>query len=176
MFWLLTFVNFYCRPILVPESENQGVCISLACSPSSNDIVASFRPKVEMSGDFTVSQQFLTPSTSLMGQGVQGSHVLYQRLGSRCYQRLGSSCAAVDGTRMVKSAIIDIENQNPLFASGDEATNELALQELPSLTVIQHLKSHKHPIWDVKYMHLVNSSLLGCLTTGTLQLFSPSLS
>lgn len=173
---MLTFVNFYCRPILVPESENQGVCISLACSPSSNDIVASFRPKVEMSGDFTVSQQFLTPSTSLMGQGVQGSHVLYQRLGSRCYQRLGSSCAAVDGTRMVKSAIIDIENQNPLFASRDEATNELALQELPSLTVIQHLKSHKHPIWDVKYMHLVNSSLLGCLTTDTLQLFSPSLS
>ena len=110
-----------------------------------------------------------------MGHGVQGSHVLYQRLGCRCYQRLGSSCAAVDGTRMVKSAIIDRENQNPLFASGDEATNELALQELPSLTVIQRLKSHRHPIWDVKYMHLVNSGLLGCLTTDTLQLFSPSL-
>ncbi|GFS45728.1 transducin/WD40 repeat-like superfamily protein [Actinidia rufa] len=57
------------RPSLVPESENQGVCIALAYCPSSNHVVASFRPKVEMSGDMAVSQPSLTPATSLMGQG-----------------------------------------------------------------------------------------------------------
>ncbi|KAL0347146.1 UNVERIFIED_CONTAM: hypothetical protein Scaly_1730600 [Sesamum calycinum] len=35
------------RPNLIPESDEQGVCISLAFCKSSDDIVASYRPKIE---------------------------------------------------------------------------------------------------------------------------------
>ncbi|KAK3036370.1 hypothetical protein RJ639_032139 [Escallonia herrerae] len=160
------------RPYLVPESENQGVCISLACCPKSDDIVASFRPKVEMSGEMTLSQSFPTPSTSLTGHGVQGSHVLYKRLDGRCYQKLGSTCANVDDLRLPKSAILDHGNHNLLFASADDARRELVLQELPSLRAVQHLTSPSHPIRDVKYTHVGEKKLLSCLSDDMLQLFS----
>ncbi|KAJ8532807.1 hypothetical protein K7X08_015696 [Anisodus acutangulus] len=63
------------RPCLVPELENQGICISLACGDRNDDIVASFRPKLEISGDMVASQVFPTP-VSTMDQAVEGSHVL----------------------------------------------------------------------------------------------------
>ncbi|KAK3043057.1 hypothetical protein RJ639_002625 [Escallonia herrerae] len=160
------------RPYLVPESENQGVCISLACCPKSDDIVASFRPKVEMSGEMNLSQSFPTPSTSLTGHGVQGSHVLYKRLGGRCYQKLGSTFANVDDLRLPKSAILDRGNHNVLFASADDTRRELVLQELPSLRAVQHLTSPNHPIRDVKYTHVGEKELLSCLSDDMLQLFS----
>nr|XP_016469046.1 PREDICTED: E3 ubiquitin-protein ligase RFWD3 isoform X1 [Nicotiana tabacum] len=160
------------RPCLVPESENQGICISLACGDRNDDIVASFRPKLEIIGDMAASQVPLTPP--VMEQAVEGSHVLYRRVGSR-YQKLGASCAKMSGIRLPKSAIIDRGNQNPLFASGDEATMELVLQELPSLNVAQRIKSLNGPIRDVRYTCLLNTGLLGCLSDDNLQLCSTKL-
>ncbi|XP_057478678.1 uncharacterized protein LOC130766025 [Actinidia eriantha] len=159
------------RPSLVPESENQGVCIALAYCPSSNHIVASFRPKIEIACDMAVSQPSLTPATSLMGQGVQGSHILYKNVGNRCYQKLGSTIANVNDIRLAKSAIIDRQNHDVLFASSNEATCELFLQELPSFMVVQRLTSQKHPVRDVKYTHDLSSGLLSCLSEDKLQLF-----
>lgn len=162
------------RPYLIPESENQGVCISLAYGPSSDDIVASFRPKIEISGDLTITQPTLGASASLSGEGVRGSHVLYNGVGGR-YEKLGATCANVSGIRLPKSAIVDGVSQNPLFASGDEVTSELVLQDLPSLTVVQHLQSRKYPVRDMKYASILNSGVLGCLAGDSLQLFSTKL-
>lgn len=161
------------RPCLVPESENQGICISLACGDRNDDIVASFRPKLEISGDMAASQVLPTP-VSTMEQAVYGSHVLYRRVGSR-YQKLGASCAKVSGIRLPKTAIIDRGKKNPMFASGDDATMELVLHELPSLNVAQRIKSLNSPVRDVRYAHLQNSVLLGCLSEDKLQLCSHKL-
>lgn len=161
------------RPCLVPESENQGICISLACGDRNDDIVASFRPKLETSGEMAASQVLPTP-VSTIEQAVEGSHVLYRRVGSR-YQKLGASCAKVSGIRLPKSAMIDRGKKNPMFASGDDATMELVLQELPSLNVSQRIKSLNGPIRDIRYTRLQNSGLLGCLREDKLQLCSHKL-
>ncbi|KDP29173.1 hypothetical protein JCGZ_16562 [Jatropha curcas] len=169
--------NFGCaeeRPSLVPQTGNQGVCISVAYCPSSDDIVATYRPRVEMSSEMTVSQPSLTPSP-VAGQGVLGSQLHLKRVGDE-YQELGTACATVSNIRLPKSVIIDIENQKPLFAAGDEATCGLILQELPSFTFVQRLMSHKHPICDVKYTSTLQPGLLGCLSSDMLQLFSSNLS
>lgn len=158
------------RAFLIPESENQGVCIALAYCPSSNHIVASFRPKVEMSNDMVVSQPSPAPVSSSMGQGVWGTHILYKALGNSCYQKLGSSCAYVNEVRLQKSAIT--YNHNLQFASTKEVTGEVVLQELPSFEVVQHLKSQPYPIRDVKYTHDLSSGLLSCLSDDRLRLFS----
>lgn len=155
---------------MVPGSENQGVCIALAYCPSSNHIVASFRPKVEMYNDSVVSQPSLTPATSPMGKGVRGTHILYKALGNSCYKRLGSTCASVTEVRLPKSAII--YNGNLQFASTNEVTCEVILQELPSFMVVQNLKSQMHPIRDVKYTNDLSSGFLSCLSEDRLQLFS----
>ncbi|XAR69148.1 hypothetical protein NMG60_11000632 [Bertholletia excelsa] len=160
------------RPFFVPESENQGVCIALAYSPSSNHIVATFRPKVEMSTDMALTQPSLTPATSLVGQAVQGSHVLYKREGNGLYQRLGSTYANVSGIRLPKSVIMDRQNHLPQLVSGDEVTSELVLQELPSFMVDQKLKSRTPPIRDVKYTHNLGFGVLSCLNDGIVQIFS----
>ncbi|KAK9985579.1 hypothetical protein SO802_030530 [Lithocarpus litseifolius] len=120
------------RPFLVPESVNQGICISLSYSPSSDDIVASYRPKVEMQNEMAISQPSITHS-QVIGQGVQASHVHYKEVGSNCFQKLGSACANVNESRIpIRSAILDIENQGRMFAYGDEVMRKLILQELPS--------------------------------------------
>ncbi|XP_062166391.1 uncharacterized protein LOC133872796 isoform X2 [Alnus glutinosa] len=163
-------------PFLVPETDNQGICISLAYSPSSDDIVASYRPKVEMSNEMAISQAFVTPS-QVIGQGTQGSHVHYRGVQSNCFQKLGSACANVNDIRLpTKSAIIDMENQNRLFASGDDKMCDLILQDLPSFTVLQHLNTQKHPIRDVKYTHAMSQGLLSCLSEDRLHLFCTKLS
>ncbi|OVA06945.1 zinc finger protein [Macleaya cordata] len=163
------------RPLLVPEMENQGVCISLAYSPISDDIVASFRPKVQMSNDTISSQSLLSPSPSVLGQGVAGSHVLIKRVGGSCYQNLGSTTANVNDIRMPKSAIINVQNSNPLFAYGDELTRGLSLRELPSLRAVQSLTPNQNPILDVKYASSPSKGLLGCVSENRLQLFSVNL-
>lgn len=161
---------------MVPESVNQGICISLSYSPSSDDIVASYRPKVEMQNEMAISQPSITHS-QVIGQGVQGSHVHYKEVGSNCFQKLGSACANVNESRIpIRSAILDIENQGRMFASGDEVTRELILQELPSFTVLQHLNTQKRPIRDVKYTHAISQGLLSCLSEDTLHLFGTKLS
>ncbi|KAJ4704979.1 E3 ubiquitin-protein ligase RFWD3 [Melia azedarach] len=163
------FVGGEERSHLVPETENQGVCISLAYCSSSDDIVASFRPKVEFSNEIAFSQTVLTPP--MIGQGIQGSRVLLKKVGN-CYQKLGSSSTIVNDIRLPKSTIIHLENQKRLFASGEEVTHELILQELPSFSVVQRLKSQNHPIRDVKYIRAHNPGLLCCLSEDALQLYS----
>ncbi|XP_019167749.1 PREDICTED: E3 ubiquitin-protein ligase RFWD3 [Ipomoea nil] len=166
--------NFGCseeRPHLIPESEDQGVCISLAYASRTNDIVASFRPKVEMPGDFAATQTMLSPSASPMEQAVQGSHVVYRVAGSG-YHKVGSSCANVSGIRFPKSTIIERDGTKPIFAYGDEASSELVLQELPSLKDVMRLQAPRNPIRDVKYTHALNSGLLSCLRQDTMQLFT----
>ncbi|XVF07838.1 hypothetical protein REPUB_Repub06bG0174200 [Reevesia pubescens] len=157
------------RPFLVSETGNQGVCISLAYCPSSDDIVASYRPRFGFSNEMASSQPLLTP---VIGQGVQGSHVHLKRAGSNRYQKLGVTCANVNDVRLPRSTIMNIENHGSLFASVDELTGELVLQELPYFNVVQHLKLQKHPIHDVKYAHALDGGLLGCLSENILHLFS----
>lgn len=151
--------------------DNQGVCISLAYCPSRDDIVASYRPKIEMSNEMADSQPSLTQSR-IPGQGVVGSHVHFKRVGSSSFQKLSSVYANVNDIRLPKSAIIDIEDGNQLFASSNEATSELLLQELPSFTVYQRMKSERHPLRDMKYTHALSQGLLGCLSDDTLQIFN----
>lgn len=165
----------HCRPVLVPGSENEGVCVSLACSSSNSDIVASYRPKVKMLNKELASQASPTPSTSLMGNSVLGSHVSYKRT-SQCYQKLGSACANVNDIRLPKSAIVDMcNNDSPLFVSGNEVRCEITLQSLPSLLTVQHLSPRKFPVRDIKFTHGSNSSILGCLCEDILHLYSPKL-
>lgn len=106
---------------------------------------------------------------------MHGSHVHYNRVGSNCYQKLGTAYATVNDIRLPKSAIINTENQDQVFASGDEVTHELILQDLPSFTVTQRLKPHKNPIRDMKCGYAVNQTLVGCLSEDTLQLFCDKL-
>ncbi|KAJ6993320.1 E3 ubiquitin-protein ligase RFWD3 [Populus alba x Populus x berolinensis] len=168
--------NFGCeeeRPFLIPETTNQGVCVSLAYCASSDDIVVSYRPRVEMSNE-VVSQTLFMPSPAT-GQGVLGSHLHLKRVGSN-YEKLGIACSTVSGIRLPKSSIIDRQNQKPLFATGDEVSCGLILQELPSFTATQRLKPHQHFIYDVKYTSTHSQGLLGCLSEDTVQLFSTKLS
>ncbi|XP_011018781.1 PREDICTED: E3 ubiquitin-protein ligase RFWD3 [Populus euphratica] len=161
------------RPFLIPQTTNQGVCISLAYCASSDDIVVSYRPRVEMSNE-VFSQTLLKPSP-VTGQGVLGSHLHLKRVGSN-YEKLGIACSTVSGIRLPKSSIIDRPNQKPLFVTGDEVSCGLILQELPSFTATQRLKSHQHCIYDVKYTSTHSQGLLGCLSEDTVQLFSTKLS
>ncbi|KAL2250666.1 UNVERIFIED_CONTAM: hypothetical protein Sindi_2188900, partial [Sesamum indicum] len=154
-------------PYLIPESDEHGVCISLAFCKSSDDIVASYRPKIEISGDL----DFCQPTLTAPGQRTRGSHVLYRKMGCT-YKKLGATCANVSDIRLPKSTIIDGVYRNPVFASSDELTSELVLQELPSLMVVEHLKPKKYPIRDVKYHRQLSSGLLSCLTEDSLQLFT----
>lgn len=166
--------NFGCseeKSFLIPESTSEGVCISLAYGPICGNIVASFRPRVETAG-VNLSHPLSTPSASLSGQGVQGSHVVYKRVGSdQRYHRLGSTSASVNDIRLLKSAIVDRMNPKSLYAAGDEITGDLVLQQLPCLEDVQRLKSRKC-VRDVKYSQILNSELLSCLSEDTLQLFS----
>ncbi|GAB4833590.1 hypothetical protein Ancab_031833 [Ancistrocladus abbreviatus] len=155
-------------PFLIPEMDNQGVCISLAYCPGSDDIVATFRPKVETSNEFAFSQPIPTPS-SIVGSWVEGSHVLIKRRGGS-FGKSGSTFANVPSVHLPKSAIVGLENCHSLLAYGDEVTSNLVLRELPSLTVSQHFKIHS-PVRDVKYTPSLKTGLLSCLSGDHLQLF-----
>jgi len=151
---------------VVPETDNQGVCISLAYCPSSDDIVASYRPKFNMSMDVPLSQPLATPL--IAGQGVQGTHVLFNRMGSHHFQKVGSSHANVSKIRLPKCVIMDVESQSRLLASWDEVTCDLVLHELPSFRLLQQFKMPAQAR-DLRYSH--SHGVLGCLSENTLQLF-----
>lgn len=153
-----------------PDAYDQGVCISLAYCPSSDDIVVSHRPKFNTLVDVPNSQFWPTPYVT--GQGVQGSHVLLKRTGCDNYQKMGSSNANVSDIRLPKCVIIDTQNQNRLFVSGDEATCDLVLQELPSFRTIQRFKMPAQ-VRDVRYSP--SHGMLGCLTGNSLHLFRTNL-
>ncbi|POO01753.1 Zinc finger, RING/FYVE/PHD-type domain containing protein [Trema orientale] len=158
-------------PTLIPETEKQGVCISLAYCPSTDDIVASYRPKVETHNEVAISQPSQTPP-NLIGQGIMGSHVQYKRAGSNSFQKLASTYASVNQIRLPKCAIIDLEEDKKLFSSREEGACELTLQELPSFSVFQRLNSKGHPLRDIKYTNALGQGLLGCLSGDMLQIFS----
>ncbi|CAK8543914.1 unnamed protein product [Lathyrus sativus] len=153
-----------------PDAYDQGVCISLAYCPSSDDIVVTYRPKFNTMVDAPNSQFWPTPYVT--GQGVQGSHVLLKRTGCNNYQKMGSSNANVSDIRLPKCVVIDTQDQNRLFVSGDEATCNLVLQELPSFRTIQQFKMPAH-VRDIRYSP--SHGMLGCLTGNSLQLFRTNL-
>ncbi|KAL5717009.1 RING-type E3 ubiquitin transferase [Ranunculus cassubicifolius] len=155
------------------QMENQdNVCVSLAYSSSSDDIVASFRPKVQTSSDIVYTQA----TQAVPGRGVQGTHVHLKRSGHSIYQKQRSCVANVSDVRMLKSAIVNIHNHS-LFACGDEATRGLSIYELPSLRVMQSLEPHTTPILDVKFAATLGpTGLLGCTSDDKLQLFSAKFS
>ncbi|KAM7263937.1 hypothetical protein ACFE04_001620 [Oxalis oulophora] len=164
------------RPFLVPETANQGVCISLACCPTSDDIVASYRPKLQTFNDGALSQSqpSFTPSPS-KEKGAVGSHSLLKRVSSKSYQEMGFSLANLPNVRLPKSTIIDA-NQNNLFVSGDESFGGVVLQELPALAVVQRLHSQTYPILDIKYKAGLGQGLMGCLSENKLELSTQKLS
>ncbi|KAM4094333.1 hypothetical protein ACB094_06G187700 [Castanea mollissima] len=157
------------RPFLVPGLEDQGICMSLAYSPSSDDIVASYHPKILASNGATSSQS----SQSSAALNTVGSQVLVKRVAGNFYNKLVSTSTNVSYVQMTKSTIINIENCYPIFAYGDEVTHGLRLRALPNLSDSQNLKPHQLPILDVKYAHSQGSGLLGCISKDKLQLFSP---
>ncbi|KAG6769764.1 hypothetical protein POTOM_025425 [Populus tomentosa] len=158
----------------VVSASSVGMCQwNFGGEEESDDIVVSYRPRVEMSNE-VVSQTLFKPSPAT-GQGVLGSHLHLKRVGSN-YEKLGIACSTVSGIRLPKSSIIDRQNQKPLFATGDEVSCGLILQELPSFTATQRLKPHQHFIYDVKYTSTHSQGLLGCLSEDTVQLFSTKLS
>ncbi|KAI3908349.1 hypothetical protein MKX01_027371 [Papaver californicum] len=159
------------RPILLPALENQGVCISLAYSPITDDIVASFRPRVQTPNDVVATQPSLSPSPPGRGQGVMGSHFLIKRVGGNSYHYMGSTLACVNNIRLQKSVILNLENRNPLFVYGDETTSGLGLRELPSLCTAQSLNRNQNAILDIKYSGTSERGLLGCVSEDRLQLF-----
>lgn len=159
------------RPTFVPETDKQGICISLAYCPSSDDIVASYRPKVETHNEIAMSQLSQSPS-HVTGQGIMGSHVQYKRTSTGCFSKLSSIYASFNQIRFPKCAVIDLEKDKKLFASRDEGACELTLHELPSFSVFQRLKSEGCPLRDIKYTHARNQGLLGCLSGDILQIFT----
>lgn len=165
------------RPSLVLELENQGVCVSLAYCSSTDDIVTSFRPKIQPVNDIFYTQPSISPTPAVLGRGILGSHVVIKRVGGNCYQKLGSSPANVNDVRMpISSVIVRIQHCSPLFAYGDEVTRGLSLCQLPSLRAMQNLEPHTNPILDVKFAPTLGHGLLGCTSEGKLQLFSAKLS
>ncbi|KAL0927191.1 hypothetical protein M5K25_001354 [Dendrobium thyrsiflorum] len=159
------------RPFLIPELESQGICISLACDSSGTDIVASFRPKIEISRDPMPSQTPPSPSQPLYLAGKLGSHVHLKRINGKYFQGNVVSCY-VSEVRMSKSAIICAEGKNPLFACGDESTHGLCLWNLPSFQLHSRYQPHQYPILDIKYSCSVRLGLLGCISENKLQVFT----
>lgn len=143
--------------------------MSLAYSFSTDEIVASYRPKTQTSNTSTSSQS--SQESSYLEPGIMGSQVHIKRLGDAFYHVLGSAPAHLCNYRMTKTAIVNMDNCFPMFAYADEMTNALRLRELPSLTVNQDLKPHQHPIHDIKFANTQGKGLLGGLSAEKLQLF-----
>ncbi|KAG8092438.1 hypothetical protein GUJ93_ZPchr0012g20891 [Zizania palustris] len=161
------------RPNLLPGMENHGVCISLACAPPSSDVlVASFRPKVELSDDGASQlgkSQSLTPS----GSGKLGCHALIRRSYGGSFAK-GQICkGSVSGLRMSKSAIIPLERSNQLlFAYGEETLGGVRTWRLPSFQTFTDLRPHRRPILDLRFAESSAwDRYLGCISEERLQVF-----
>ncbi|KAI4365271.1 hypothetical protein MLD38_021268 [Melastoma candidum] len=136
------------RPTLVPESANFGVCISLAYCPGSDSMVASYRPKVEVSGEMPLSQ-ISSQHSCLGGTVVRGQHLCLRRIG-RSYLKLSSTDGDVSGIRLPRSVIMDLKNGKQVFGFGNEATSDLVLQEMSSLSMSGQIKLGKPPLRDIR--------------------------
>lgn len=170
--WCLDSFCIHCRPLLIPGMDNYGICISLAYCSSTDDLVASFRPKVELSNDTMSSQTPLSPSPTLPGSGRLGSHVLVKRTNGASYESYSIGTGNVSEVRMSKSAIIFSEGSNPLFACGDEWSRRVCLWNLPQFQVHSYLRPHPQPILDLKYTQASGPGFLGCISEDMCQVFT----
>ena len=167
---------FLIRPDLLNGMENHGVCISLACNPPSSDLlVASFRPKVELSADGT-SQAGKSQSPTPSASGKLGCHALIRRTSNTSFARDQICRGNVSGLRMSKSAIIPCtgrSNQQHLFAYGDESLRGVRTWRLPSLQTFADLRPHRQPILDLRFAESSSTGerYLGCLSEDRLQVF-----
>ncbi|KAG8073091.1 hypothetical protein GUJ93_ZPchr0006g43206 [Zizania palustris] len=164
------------RPKLLVGTGNQLVCISLACTPPSSDLlVASFRAKVDSSQNATASQVYLSPTRTVSGRGKLGHHALIRRAGnSSCFTQERTWCGHVSEVRMPKSAIIPCGNNQHLFAYGDESLRGVRIWPLSSfeMQMYSDLKPHQEPILDIRYAQdSAGGRYLGCLSTERLQVF-----
>lgn len=172
---MLLWFYIYCSPSLIPGMENQGICISLSCSSSTDELVASYRPKVEVSNDTASSSQTSSsPSQPISGCGKVGTHVLIKRLNGTQYFRHRDGFGYVSELRMQKSAIISTECSNPLFAYADESTRGVCLSELPSFQVVNRFMPHPTHILDLRYAKASGPGFLGTISEDKLQLFTCS--
>ncbi|CAM0956301.1 unnamed protein product [Alopecurus aequalis] len=162
------------RTNLLTGTENQGVCISLACAPPSSDlIVATFRPKVELSGDGTSSQVAISQSPTLSSSGKLGCHALMRRTSSTSFVKEQTCNGKVSELRMSKSAIIPCSgNSQHLFAYGDESLRGVRAWRLPSFQAFTDLMPHRSPILDLRFAESsTGEKYLGCLSEEKLQVF-----
>ncbi|CAA6655552.1 unnamed protein product [Spirodela intermedia] len=152
----------------LPETENQGVCISLACGGSGTDAVASFRPLVHTG----VGGGGGAGSTALTGPVRLGTHVLLKRVDGRSFRRHEAASGNVSDVRMCRSAIVHAEGGGTAFVYGDEASHGLSVWDIASFQVVKRLKPHEHPILDVKFSKYASGpGLLGCISENKIQVF-----
>ncbi|RCV46966.1 hypothetical protein SETIT_9G574000v2 [Setaria italica] len=169
--------NNQSRPHLLTEMDSQRVCISLACAPPSSDVlVASFRPKVEASEDATASQVYLSQTpTRPVGSGKLGHHALVRRTGNASFTEGPTCYANVSEVRMSKSAIIPYGDNQHLFAYGDESLHGVRTWQLPSFVIHADLCAHRQPILDLRYAESSGGGrYLGCLSEEKLEVFKIS--
>lgn len=169
---------------MVPETDNQGECISLAYCSSSDHIVGSYRPKYDKSKDCPMFDMSKDRQIFDMSEGVplspplpppqvtvqrdRCSHVLYKGMGSHDFQKMGYTYGNLCKDRLPKSAVIDMKNQGTFFASGDQFSRDLLLYELPSFRVVEQFDMPAQAR-DVRYS--TSHGVLGCLSDNTLKLF-----
>ncbi|XP_073000647.1 uncharacterized protein [Typha latifolia] len=161
------------RPSLITPMDDLDICISLAYGTPTADIIASFRPKVDLSNDTLSSQTWGSPSPPISNSGKLGSHVLFKRANGTSFCKDQVCSGYVSKLRMSKSAIICSETGPPLFAYGDESFYGVRIWHLPSFQKYTDLKPHRHPILDLRYAaSSTGPGLLGCLSEEKLQLFT----
>uniref|UniRef100_A0A804R8Q2 RING-type E3 ubiquitin transferase n=1 Tax=Zea mays TaxID=4577 RepID=A0A804R8Q2_MAIZE len=162
------------RPSLVSGMENQGVCISLACSsPSSDVLVASYRPRVELPDAIATSQASTPQSPAPTGSGKLGCHTLLRRTTATSFARDHICSGSVSELRMSKSAIIPCRDNQHLFAYGDESLYGVRTWRLPSFQRYTDLKPHRQPVLDLRYAESsTGERYLGCLSAEKLQVFT----
>lgn len=168
--------NNQSRPHLLTGMGDERVCISLACAaPSCDLMVASFRPKVNPSGDEAVaSQVYLSQTPTRSGSGKSGYHALIRRTDNTSFTE-GIACYVnVSELRMSKSAIIPYGDNQHLFAYGDESLRGVRTWQLPSFRTHADLCTHREPILDLRYAETESPGggrYLGCLSEEKLQVF-----
>ncbi|KAJ3689791.1 hypothetical protein LUZ61_018955 [Rhynchospora tenuis] len=160
------------RPTLIPGLGNPGICISLACG--GDNIVATFRPRVDQDQPDTLSSQAqISPSPPLSNSGKLGTHILMKRTPD------GISCCTdqvchgnVSELRMSKSAIICSDRNAPLFAYGDEMLRGVRVWGLPSFNRYTDLNPHREPLLDLTYASGSSGpGFLGSLSEEKLQVY-----
>ncbi|KAJ1296387.1 hypothetical protein BS78_01G296400 [Paspalum vaginatum] len=162
------------RLSLLNEMENKGVCISLACVPSSSDLlVASYRPKVELPDDSATTQAVTSQSPALTGSGKLGCHTLLRRTTTTSFAKDQICNGNVSELRMTKSAIIPCGGNQHLFAYGDESLYGVRTWQLPSFQTYTDLKPHRQPILDLRFAESSTGvRYLGCLSAEKVQVFT----